>query len=97
MDLIQGDITLPYIYGFADSAFKKEVKLLLSKETLTSDEIKRILVMLAETGALEKTRQKFNQYLKKAQETVKLIKGNDRRRGLYAVCNAFMTGTAQIR
>ncbi|MBM3704976.1 MAG: polyprenyl synthetase family protein [Actinobacteria bacterium] len=96
-DLIQGDITLPYIYGFSSNFFKREVKLLLSKKNINADDIRKILAMLAETGAIEQTKRKFNHYLEKAQETVKLIKGPNRRTGLYAICNAIMSGSRQVK
>lgn len=85
-DLRQGDITLPFIYGYNNLNFKKHVRDLIAREDLTGQDIKKVLELLHETDAIEKTRKKFEYYIDKAKEVAIMISGQDRKNALLKVC-----------
>ena len=89
-DLKQGDITLPFIYAFNDASFKREMESLMRKDSLSDIDMQSILKLLAETGAIAKTREKFYSYLGMAREVAELIDGAERKDGLLKVCDFLM-------
>lgn len=93
-DLKQGNITLPFIYGFRDPEFKAVIKPFLKKDSYSEKEIEKMLHYLAKTDALKKTREKVYYYLSKAKEIAELISGEERRLGLKKVCESILQMTS---
>ena len=91
-DLRQGNITLPYIYGMEDSDFKTAVEAFIAKNKTDSRDLKKVLKLLAKTGSIKKTREKFKFFLDKAREAAGLISGQQRKSGLYAICDLIEKG-----
>jgi len=96
-DLRQGNITLPFIYGFNNPGYKNEVKPLLLKEYLSDDDLKKIFSGLLKTDAISEARKKFEYYLIKARETAGLIQGYQRRKGLHKICDLLEMGAKQAK
>ncbi len=91
-DIKQGDITLPFIYAFNDTAFRDEVKSLMRKDSFSDIDMKTILKLLTDTGAIAKTREKFYSYLGMAREVAELIDGTEKKEGLIKVCDFILKG-----
>jgi heptaprenyl diphosphate synthase len=89
-DIKQGDITLPFIYAFNDISFRSQIKALMRKDSFSDIDMKSILKLLTDTGAIAKTREKFYSYLGMARETAGLINGAERKEGLIKVCDFIM-------
>lgn len=92
-DIKQGDITLPFIYAFNDVAFRDRIKSLMRKDSLSDTDMQSILMLLTDTGAIAKTREKFYSYLGMAREAAGLIDGAERKEGLIKVCDFIMQGS----
>lgn len=92
-DLRQGDITLPFIYSFENLKFRKEISKLLKKGNLTDKDMQYIPDLLIDTGAIEKTRAKFFEYINMAIEITKKIEGSERQEGLLKVCESIINSS----
>jgi heptaprenyl diphosphate synthase len=92
-DLRQGDITLPFIYGFEDAKFKKEIMPILKKGILSDSDLNKILARLTETDAIKKTRDKCYKYINMAASIVKNIDGEQRKAGLLKVCEMIINSS----
>ena len=86
-DIRQGNITLPLIYALEDSRFKKKIKFIVKKESISGTDIEQIMDMLSETGAIDKTRQRLSYFLSEAKKIAGAISGDKRREGLLKVCD----------
>jgi heptaprenyl diphosphate synthase len=91
-DIKQGDITLPFIYAFNDASFRSRIKSLMRKDSLSDNDMRSILKLLTDTGAIAQTREKFYSYLGMAREAAGLINGAERKEGLIKVCDFIMHG-----
>jgi heptaprenyl diphosphate synthase len=87
-DIKQGDLTLPLIYALQDKEFKKKAAQLLTKDNINENDVSIILAFLEKTEALDTARNKFFYYLRKAEEIVSSIAGQERKEGLVQVCNS---------
>ncbi len=92
-DLKQGDITLPFIYGFEDIRFRREIKQILKKGSLSDSDLQKILGLLTETDAIKKTRDKFYEYINMAKDVIEDIDGEERKEGLLKVCESIMNSS----
>lgn len=88
-DVREGNITLPLIYALENGEFKKKAQSILIKDDINDEDIDKVLLMICKTDAIEKAKQKFNYYLKKAKKTIRYIGGKERRYGLNLICDCF--------
>jgi heptaprenyl diphosphate synthase len=95
-DLRQGDVTLPYIYGSSNVNFKKQFEAFISKESLSSLDVEKILNLLYGTDAIEKTRKKFEFYISRARIAANMVKGEERRKALLAVCDLIQADSGSL-
>lgn len=63
-DLHQGNITLPVLFAMENSDIRKEI--IKVNEKTERDEIERMITLIKESGAIEKSLQVSDQYLNKA-------------------------------
>jgi len=93
-DLKQGNVTLPLIYALKDQDFRAGIRRLIDKDKVTGEDIERVLVLLNNTNAIEKTKQKLMFFLKKAETKAAEVSGEERSGGLLQVCKVFEKGVA---
>ena len=92
-DLRQGDITLPFIYGFEDPGFRKKIEKLIKKNSLTDSDMQNVLEILTKTNAIERTRSKFFEFINKARDVISHIDGREKREGLLKVCESIINSS----
>ena len=63
-DLLQGNITLPVLFAMEDQKFKAEI--IKVHENMSREEIDRIINLIKQSDAIEKSREISNRYLEKA-------------------------------
>jgi len=95
-DFRQGNITLPFIYGFKESEFQAFIKPLLNKKSYSEKEIEKILHLLSKTNALRTTKKKVYYYLSKARRIINKISGEERKEGLKRVCDSILQVTKLV-
>ncbi|MBS4173278.1 heptaprenyl diphosphate synthase component II [Bacillus sp. FJAT-49736] len=84
-DLLQGNITLPVLYAMKDAVAKK--KILTVHENMEKEEMKEIIAVIKETGAIEKSHQLSRRYLEKALSIVKELPENRTKKSLIEIAN----------
>ncbi|MBM3707158.1 MAG: polyprenyl synthetase family protein [Actinobacteria bacterium] len=95
-DFRQGNITLPFIYGFKESEFQSFIKPFLNKKSYSEKEIEKILNLLSKTNALRTTKNKVYYYLSKARRIINKISGEERKEGLKRVCDSILQVTKLV-
>ncbi|WP_085992031.1 heptaprenyl diphosphate synthase component II [Oceanobacillus senegalensis] len=71
-DLLQGNITLPVLFAMEDDDFSLKLKETFNSDEIDpQDEMKDIIQVLHDTGAIQKSYQLSNLYLKRALHTLK--------------------------
>lgn len=88
-DIRQGNITLPIIYALKNPGFKKEINDIFTEGEVKSNDINRLLMILAETDAMDNTRARLGFYLGKAREAADSVSDKQKRDGLLKVCSFF--------
>lgn len=79
-DLLQGNITLPVLYAMEDYNLYKEITTV--HENMTSDEITKIITLIKDSGAIEKSLQISDRYLEKSLNVLKELPANRARKTL---------------
>ncbi|MFP4697533.1 MAG: polyprenyl synthetase family protein [Eubacteriales bacterium] len=74
-DLKHGYYTLPILYAIEDKKYGDQIKELLNNQrNLTNQELNNIFELLAKTNAIEQTKELLNKIIKKARESIKLLR-----------------------
>lgn len=88
-DIKQGIFTLPII--FALETGNSELKTLLSKENFSDDDIKKIITITKECGALDKTKALGRRYTEKAFSKIESLPDNPSKVTLLSVADKLLT------
>jgi heptaprenyl diphosphate synthase len=88
-DIKQGIFTLPIIYALESG--NTELKTLLSREDFSEDDIKKIITITKESGALDKTKALGRRYTEKAFNKIKSLPDNPSKITLMSVSEKLLT------
>ena len=72
-DLLEGNITLPVIYGLQDDHCGKEIAALLAQPAYLEAQLDRIKELLQQCGAFAKSMQLAESYLADARASLRII------------------------
>lgn len=84
-DLLQGNITLPVLYAMNN--MNARTKILTVHENLNKEEMKEIISVIKETGAIEKAHKISQRYLQKALSVIKDLPENRTKKSLIDIAN----------
>ncbi len=84
-DLLQGNITLPVLYAMQDPEIETMIKRI--NEHTSKDEMKEIILKIKSSGAIEKSNEISQRYLKKALSMLEQLPNNRVRKSLTDVAN----------
>ncbi|GIN38188.1 MULTISPECIES: heptaprenyl diphosphate synthase component II [Heyndrickxia] len=84
-DLLQGNITLPVLYAMQDPEIETMIKRI--NEHTSKDEMKEIILKIKSSGAIEKSNEMSQRYLKKALSMLEQLPNNRVRKSLTDVAN----------
>lgn len=84
-DLLQGNITLPVLYAMND--LKARNKIITVHENMDKEEMKEIISIIKETGAIEKAHQLSQRYLQKALSVINELPDNRTKKSLVDIAN----------
>ncbi|MCM3453509.1 heptaprenyl diphosphate synthase component II [Heyndrickxia oleronia] len=84
-DLLQGNITLPVLYAMQDPEIETMIKRI--NEHTSKDEMKEIILKIKSSGAIEKSNEISQRYLKKALSMLEKLPNNRVRKSLTDVAN----------
>jgi heptaprenyl diphosphate synthase len=84
-DLIQGNITLPVLYAMEDHSIKSRVKLV--HENMDRSELEAIIQSIKNSGAIERSLNMSDQYLKKALHILNEFPDNRAKKTLRDIAN----------
>ncbi|MTK12146.1 MAG: polyprenyl synthetase family protein [Clostridiaceae bacterium] len=87
-DIKEGIYTLPILYALKDG--NSILSSLLSKDTLSNEEISEIVNIVKDSGAVEKTKMLANQYTGKAFDFIKKLPDNEYREVLIDVTKTLL-------
>jgi heptaprenyl diphosphate synthase len=72
-DLLEGNITLPVIYGLQDNSCREELIVILEKPAFLSGQLQRVTELLHQCGAFEKSIQLAKSYLVDARASLRSL------------------------
>ena len=76
-DIRQGIYTLPLLYALEDKKVCPQIKnLLYKKADITNEEISKVIQLVRQTKALEKTKKLKEKFIKKAIVTIEKLSNN---------------------
>lgn len=84
-DLLQGNITLPVLYAMQNKKIGSVIENV--NESTTKEEMKYLISLIKESGAIEKSNNLSQQYLKKAMNILEQLPNNRFRKSLLDVAN----------
>ena len=82
-DLLQGNVTLPALFAMEDKHARERITAVHPKTT--PNEMKEIIALIKETGAIEKSYELSDRYLQKAFRILETLPNNKARSTLYDI------------
>ncbi|MCL6573532.1 MAG: heptaprenyl diphosphate synthase component II [Bacillus sp. (in: Bacteria)] len=82
-DLLQGNITAPALFAMQDEEIRREIEMV--HENMDSSEIAKIILLIKETGAIEKSRALSDLYLDKALAVLAEVPANKAKKTLHNI------------
>jgi octaprenyl-diphosphate synthase len=86
-DLCEGKVTLPLVYALetADGAARKKVETVLKEKQLASVQAEEIVTLVSSSGAIERTRQRAEQFTQEGLQAIASLPGSPFKRALEAI------------
>lgn len=82
-DLLQGNITAPALYAMGNEEIRREIEQV--HEHMDPSEITRVILLIKETGAIEKSRALSDLYLNKALAVLEEVPANKAKKTLHNI------------
>ncbi|MCQ6273878.1 heptaprenyl diphosphate synthase component II [Bacillus sp. V3B] len=82
-DLLQGNITLPVLFAMEDEKIKKEISKV--HENSSREEMNKVIRLIIQSGAIERSREISNRYLEKALLIVEQLPQNEAKATLKSI------------
>jgi heptaprenyl diphosphate synthase len=82
-DLLQGNITAPALFAMQDEEIRREIEMV--HENMDPSEIAKIILLIKETGAIEKSRALSDLYLDKALAVLAEVPANKAKKTLHNI------------